>query len=224
MKLRAVVCILWLFAAPGARADEDWQSILAQMPLRTNVTELTTFNYVNVVLSAFQSNDTVKALVFLPGAVDTFFWHRETKVLLTNASPTLLDAVSALTNQTRIRATFRPPLLLLHFSWDPLTPDCEIRDGAMVDKLRQRRFLAHALYNDKDWDFTLPALKKATRAAIAPGRHSRYSYHFYRSSFAAWNLTAWEAVQTFSLATRTTFLLEHGRITFKEDERHLAEP
>jgi len=219
--MHRLVCCLCLVVTFAARAADDWRAALARMPLATNVTELNTFNYASALLGAFGSNETVKALVILPGAVDTFFWHRETKVILTNASPSLLDAVAALTNQTRIRATFRPPLLLLHFDWDTLVPFCEIRDGASVDKLQRRRFVPHALYNDKDWDFTLPILKKAAGVTIAPTRHSRYSYHFYRSTFAAWNLTAWEALQAVSLATRTVFDIEKGKVVFREDERYL---
>jgi len=221
--MRRLGFFIWLITAITVQAaEDDWRAALAQMPLRTGVTELDTSNYVDVMLQAFGSNDTVKALIFQPGAVDTFFWHRETRVLLTNASPSLLDEVVAMTNQTRIRASFRPPLLLLHFDWDPLEPACEIWHGEAVDKIRARPFAAHVLYDDKDWDFTLPVLKKATGITIAPKLHSRYSYHFYRSSFAAWNLNAWEALETVSLATRTVFDVEKRKVTFREDDRYLT--
>ena len=129
--MRQLACILVALSTFTVSAQDEWRSVLAGMPLRTNVTELNTFNYVNTILGAFKSNDTVKALVFMPGAVDTFFWRRETAAQLTNTSPTLLDAVVALTNQTRIRATFRPPWLLLHFDWDPLehATNCSSKAG-----------------------------------------------------------------------------------------------
>ncbi len=214
-----MACILLVLSTFTVRAQDEWRSVLAGMPLRTNVTELNTFNYVNTLLGAFQSNDTVKALVFMPGAVDTFFWQRETAARLTNASPSLLDAVIALTNQTRIRATFRPPWLLLHFDWDPLEPLEQIKDSAAADKIRAKRFPAHAVFNDRDWDYLLPILKKSTGVTVTPKLHSRYSYHFYRSSFAAWNLSSWEALELVSLASKTTFTVEKKKVTFKEDLR-----
>jgi hypothetical protein len=217
--MRRLACVLLLFAAIAARAQDAWRAALAGMPLRTNITQLTTFNYAGAMLGAFRSNDTVKAFVFQPGAVDTFFWRRETTAQLTNASPTLLDAVVALTNQTRVRATFRPPFLLLHFDWDPLEPLSHIKDPATADKLLAKRLPAHAVFNDRDWDYLLPILKKAAGVTVAPKRHSRYSYHFYRSSFAAWNLNAWEALQVVSLATKTTFTVEKKQVTFQEDLR-----
>src|SRR5450631_2184745 len=85
---------------------ETWQDVLGRMPLGTNVAELNRTNCVKIMLPALQSNDVVKALIFMPGATDEFYFHRRGTASLTNASPTLLDAVSALTNQTLIRATF----------------------------------------------------------------------------------------------------------------------
>ena len=217
--MRRLSCILLFLSLLAVHAQEEWRTVLASMPLRTNVTELNTSNYVNTMLGAFQSNDTVKALVFMPGAVDTFFWHRETTVRLTNTSPTLLDAAVALTNQTRICATFRPPWLLLHFDWDPLEPLAQIKEPATVEKIRAKRFPAHVIFNDRDWDYLLPTLKKSTGVTVGPKLHSRYSYHFYRSSFAAWNLNAWEGLELVSLASKTTFTVEKRKVTFKEDLR-----
>ena len=72
------------------------------------------------MLNAFQSNGVVKALIFMPGATDELFFFRRAHATLTNANPSLLDAVAALTNQTHIQAAFQPPLLLLHTTEDAL--------------------------------------------------------------------------------------------------------
>ena len=72
------------------------------------------------MLDAFQSNAVVKALIFMPGATDELYFFRRAHAKLTNANPSLLDAIVALTNQTYIQATFQPPLLLLHTTEDPL--------------------------------------------------------------------------------------------------------
>jgi hypothetical protein len=222
--MRRAANLLLLLAALAARAADNWQTQLGGMPLRTNVTELNATNCVNVVLRAFQSNDVVKAVIFMPGAVDTFFWHRATRANLTNDSPTLLDAIVALTNQTRIHATFTPPFLLLHFDPDPITAQWGFKDAATVDKLKQRHFVTHAIYNDRDWDSMLPILRKAWGVTITPKLHSRYSFHFYRSSFAAWNLSGWEALEAVSLATKTTFIVEKRKLSFTEDFRDMTEP
>ena len=217
--MRGLACLFCLMAALTGRAADDWQTAFARMPLKGNVNELNTSNYAGALLGAFASNGAVKALILMPGAVDTFFWHRETRVILTNTTPSLLDAVVALTNQTRIRATYEPPFLLLRFDWDPVQPLCEVKDGAAIENLRQRLIAYSAVFADKDWDFTLAGLKKAAGMTILPKVHSRYSYHFYRSTFAATDLSAWEAVEAISLSTRTKISVEKRRIIFKEDAR-----
>src|SRR5438552_1232256 len=93
-------------------ARQTWQTALGQMPLLVS-TPLDRTNCVETMLRAFRSNEAVKALIFMPGATDEFYMFKRANVSLTNSAPTLLDAVSALANQTLVRATFRPPFLLL---------------------------------------------------------------------------------------------------------------
>src|SRR3989442_12493182 len=121
--MRRTLCSL-IFALPvlSLRATDTWETALIRMPLNADVTYLNRTNCVELFLRAFQSNDVVKALIFMPGATDEFYFFRRVKAVLTNTSPTLLNAVQALTNQTRIRLTFRPPLLLLHAAEDPVEP------------------------------------------------------------------------------------------------------
>ena len=78
------------------------------------MTRLDETNCVPVMLKAFQRNPAVKALIFMPGATDEFYFFHRAQVHFTNSAPTLFDAVFALTNHTRICATFHPPFLLLH--------------------------------------------------------------------------------------------------------------
>ena len=225
MRARKTVCLcVCLLLGPGtvvAEAADLWQTALARMPLGANVTELNATNYVKIMLGAFQSNGAVKALVFLPGATDEFYWNHGTKAKLTNDAPSLLDAVNALTNQTRIRAVFRPPLLLLRTDSDPAEPQGVIKDAPTARRIMQRRFVAHAIYNDRDWEALRPMLRKTCRVDFSPGMYSRFSFHFYRHSFAAWNLTGWEALEVVSLADKTTFTVEEGQVIFQEDQRGL---
>lgn len=208
----------------AASAAEDWQSALRQMPLGTSVAELNRTNCVKIMLNAFQSNSVVKALIFMPGATDEFYMFRRAGAKLTNAAPSLLDAVEALTNQTLIRATFRPPLLLLHTDEDPLDPLSEIKHTETANKIRQTQFVSHVVYNDRDWDFLLPILKKKLHARFSPKMYSRDSWHFYRHSFAAWNLNGWEALQSIALAGKTKFTVDKKMVIFEGDERTLVEP
>ena len=221
---RIILCLLLCLVGLGAGAEESWQAALARMPLGINVTQLNRTNCVDLMLRAFQSNDVVKALIFMPGATDEFYMFRRAKANLTNQSPSLLDAVSALTNQTLIRATFLPPLLLLHSDEDPLEPLIKVEHQSTADRLKQARFTAHTLYNDRDWDFLQPVLKKTLTMDIRPWRYSPDSWHFYRHSFAAWNLSGWEALETATMAGKSRFTVRKRQVVFECDRRVRATP
>jgi len=193
------------------------------MPLGANVTQLTRTNCVGVFWRAFQSNGVVKALILMPGATDTWYMFQPAKVTLTADNPSLLDAITALTNQTRIRAAFRPPLLLLHTEVDLLEPVIKVEDPPTAAKLKQARFVPHAVYNDRDWDFLQPILRKRLKTAMRPWRYSKNSWHFYRHSFAAWDLTGWEALEAAALAAKTTCTVSRNKVVFEVDMR-LPEP
>src|ERR1035438_813775 len=117
-----ILCLSLCLLQFALGAAETWQAALSRMPLGTNATQLNRTNCVGIMLRAFQSNDVVKALIFLPGATDEFYFFRRARANLPDRPASLLDAVSALTNQTLLRATFRPPLLLLHTKEDFLEP------------------------------------------------------------------------------------------------------
>jgi hypothetical protein len=194
------------------------------MPLGTNIMELNRTNCVGILLRAFQSNDVVKALIVMPGATDEFYFFRRARAALTNSPASLLDAVSALTNQTLIRATFRPPFLLLHTGEDILEPAFRIEHPATADKLRQARFVAHGVYNDRDWDYLRTVLKTSLRTDMRPLAYSHDSWHFYRHSFAAWNLSGWEALEAAALAGQTSFTVRSKRVVFELDTRPRIAP
>lgn len=224
---------LWLVLGRTALcASEPWQEALSTMPLGTNVTQLDRINCVPLLLSAFQSNPVVKALVFMPGATDEFYMFRRAKAALTNTNPTLLDAITALTNQTLIRVAFQPPFLLLCSDEDPLDLKIQILHQPTVDRIRQTRFLPHLCAVDQDWDAIQPLIKRTCKIEVLPWRYSRNSWHFYRHSFAAWNLTGWEALQVVALAGKTgftvsrtmNFVLPQSRLVFEADTRARSIP
>ena len=222
--MRIFVSLCLALAGFNASAEDSWQSALARMPLGTNITQLNRTNCVVALLNAFGSNDVVKGLVFMPGATDEFYMFKRAKAALTNISPTLLDAVNALTNQTLIRATFRPPLLLLHTDEDPLDPVAEIKDAETEVKIEWTPFVGHAVYYDRDWDFLLPILTKTLKMKFTPIPHSRNSWHFYRHSFAEWNLNGREVLDAVALAGKTSFTVERKKVSFRGDERVRAVP
>ena len=229
----SIICFFFVCLAPSLLlAAELWESALTRMPLENRVTELNRTNCVDVMLKAFQSNEVVRALIFMPGATDEFYMFKRARAQLTNASPTLLDAVSALTNQTLIKATFRSPFLLLHTDEDPLEPLIAIESESAAEKLRQTRFVSHGICNDWDWDFIQPILRESIKVDIRPWRYSRASWHFYRHSFAAWNLSGWEALEAVASAGKTSFTVRRKslvdfrqiEVDFKPDARVRSVP
>lgn len=223
LKLHIYAALLGLvqFAAQGG---ESWEAALSRMPLRSSTTQLNRTNCVDIMLRAFQSNQVVKALIFMPGATDEFYMFRRARAELTNNSPSLLDAIAALTNQTLIRATFFPPLLLLHTNEDPLEPVIVVDDPATRERLERGRSLLHAFCNDRDWDFMEPLLRKSLKTDIRPWRYQLASWHFYRHSFAAWGLTGWEALEAVALAGKTKCTVRRKQVIFEVDTRIRALP
>jgi hypothetical protein len=199
--------------------DGSWQEELAQMPLRTSATELNRTNCVQIMLNAFQSNHVVKALVFMPGATDEFYLFRRARAVLTNGNSTLLEAIGALTNQTLIRATFRPPLLLLHTEEDSIEPANSVQDQRTAEGLKRDRRIAHLSCNDRDWDFLEPILKHSLKIALRPWRYSSKSWHFYRHNFAAWDVDGMEALEIAAFAGKSKFTLHRSEAFFEPDPR-----
>jgi len=217
---RIFILLAWLSRA--AFADESWQSALSAMPLgvpQSGLTELNRTNCVTLMLNAFQSNDVVKALVFMPGATDEFYFFRRAHAMLTNLNPSLLDAVTALTNQTYIQATFQPPLLLLHTTEDALEGFATVKNESTAAKLRLRLVPGRLIFNDADWEKLRSVLDWKLRVGLRPDPDAPETWHFYRHSFAACGVTQWEMLETIALAGKTTFTLNWLTVQFQPDAR-----
>jgi hypothetical protein len=213
-----------LLAIPPLWAQPSWQEEFAKMPLTERAPELDRHNCVRVMLNSFRRNPATQALIFMPGATDEFYFFRRARATLTGAAPTLLDAVSALTNQTHIVATFQPPFLLLHTAEDPLEPLAVVEDQRTADRIRKRNFERHAVFNDRDWDFVQPILSFDLDTRMSPGLHAAASNHFFRHSLAEFDLTGWDGLRAVALAGKTRFTVKKGRIVFEGDLRYLARP
>jgi hypothetical protein len=229
---RLAAWMLWVSLQVGALAAEPWQQALGEMPLPAGLRELNRTNCVRVVLQGLRSNNVVKGIVFMPGATDEFYMFRRARAQLAGGPQTLLDGVAALTNQTLIRATFRAPLLLLHTDEDPLEPIIQVEHEASATRLRAMPFQPYALYDDRDWDVLQPILQKTLKAEVRPWRHTYDSWHFYRHSFAGWNLSGWEALEAVALAGKTRITVRRKKgisfrpllLVFEGDERVRATP
>ncbi len=211
---------VWMAAlASPLAAQTTWQEEFAKMPLTEKVSELNRHNCVKVMLGSLQRNPAVKALIFMPGATDEFYFFRRARAALTNSAPTLLDAVSALTNQTYIRATLRPPFLLMRTDEDPLDPIIVIQDPRTADRLQKKHFEKHGVFNDRDWDFMQPILSFDLDTKMFPVLHSHESHHFFRHSFAEFDLNGWDALRAVALAGKTGFTVQRKKVVFTGDTR-----
>jgi len=209
MKIAArLVVIGWLMAISiTSPAQETWQSALSRM------------NCVALMLNAFQSNAIVKALVFMPGATDELYFYRRVHAKVTNANPSLLDTVAALTNQTYIRATFRPPLLLLHTSEDNLDVIAVEKNKSATAKLKRKTISSRIVLEDADWDGVRAAVSKKLSVGLRPFSDAPDSWHFYRHNFAACGVTQWEMLETIALADKTKFTVHWLTADFQLDQR-----
>jgi hypothetical protein len=222
--IRLLVCFVFgALVATGARGA-GWADAVAKMPLAQAVPELNRTNAVALMLGAFRENDTVKALIFMPGATDELYFFDRDLAKLTNAAPTLLDAISAYTNQTRILVKFAPPFLLLHSKEDPLEPVITVEHARTAEKLASRKFDRHAFYNDAPW----PVIKKdygfAMNVFMWPEPYADSANHFYRHTFAGWNLTGMEALEAIVLSGKTTVTIERGKLSFAPNPMFMERP
>lgn len=200
-------------------AQETWPEALARMPLASGPVRLDRTNCARLLLGGFQSNTTVKALIFMPGATDDLYFFKRARAVVTNAHPTLYDAVVALTNQTHLRAVFRPPLLLLYSEEDVLNLDITIQHQRTADKLKAGKPLPHIESYDRDWTHLLKQIKRGIGPTLLPYEGTAGSWHFYRHTFAGWNLTPWETLEACALAGKTRFTVQRHRVVFELDPR-----
>jgi hypothetical protein len=214
---------MFLLVSP-LRAQSAWQDEFAKMPLTEKVTALDRHNCVRVVLNSFKRNPAVKAVIFMPGATDELYFFHRVHAGVTNDSPTLLDAVAALTNQTYIRATMLPPFLILHTDEDPLEPIIVVQDQHTADRIRKKHFEKHGVFNDRDWDFMQPILSFDLDTKMRPDVGKHASYHFFRHSFAEYDLNGWDALRAVALAGKTGFTITRKKVTFQGDDRYMAIP
>lgn len=211
--------LLLLLAHSGWAAAASWTDVLSRMPLGPNVSVLNHTNCAQALLGSFQSNTAAKALIFMPGATDELYFFKRVQVSLTNAVPSLLDAVVALTNQSPLRVTFRAPFVLLYSGEDVLDLDFKVQHESTAKKLQAGKPLPQILAIDRDWTQLLRLMKRRIPATLLPYEGTTGSWHFYRHTFVGWNLTPWEALEAAALAGKTKFTVIRRGVVFEVDPR-----
>lgn len=219
MKLSLSVWLLLATLRSAWASETAWPEAFSRMPLGPNISMLNHTNCAQLLLGGFQSNATAKALIFMPGATDELYFFRRVQVCVTNANPSLLDAVQALTNQSPLRVTFRAPFVLLYSGEDVLDLDFKVEHGGTEKKLKAGKPLPRLLAIDRDWTQLLRLMKKQIPATLLPYERTQGSWHFYRHTFAGSNLTPWEALEAAALAGKTKFTVIRGGVVFEVDPR-----
>jgi hypothetical protein len=218
MTLRLILLLLVL-ARGAVVAEESWTHALGRMPLVTNVSVLNHTNCPQILLPSFQSNAMAKALIFMPGATDELYFFKRVHVTITNERPSLLDALVALTNQSPLRLTFRAPFVLLYSGEDVLELDFKVAHEGTLKKLQAGKPLPHLQAIDRDWTQLLGLMKKKIPATLLPYERTTGSWHFYRHTFAGWNLTPWEVMEAAALTGKTQFTVVRRGVVFEVDPR-----
>ncbi len=218
MKFRTTLALLLLVRSAWA-AGEPWPAALSRMPLGTNISVLNHSNCAQVLLGGFQSNATTKALIFMPGATDELYFFRRVQVNLTNPAPSILDAIMALTNQSSLRVTFRTPFVLLYSGEDVLDLDFKVKHQGTEKKLKAGMPLPQLTAIDRDWTQLLGMMQRKIPATLLPYEGTTGSWHFYRHTFAGWNLTPWEVLEVSALAGKTKFTVVRSGVVFEVDPR-----
>ena len=220
-----VVLLLWLLIGHWEiRAEETWPTVLSRMPLGNGPVQLNRTNCAQLVLGAFQSNATVKALIFMPGATDELYFFKRAQATVTNAEPSLYDAIVALTNQSHLRVIFRSPFLLIHSEEDVLNLDITIQHERTAERLNTGKPVPHVKVFDRDWTQLVKQIKRRIGPTLIPYEGTSDSWHFYRHTFASWNLSQWETLEACALAGKTKFTVIRNGVIFQLDERMGAVP
>ena len=211
----------------GLRAEEDWSTVLKGIPLQLFNSRLDRTNCVELILKSFRSNSVVKGIVFLPGATDELYLTRRVEPRLASPDPSLLEGIQSITNGGFIRATFRPPFLLLHRDSDPLEPIIVQDPGVTARPFTQKGPAPELFYLDRNWEKIQPDLRRWLGISVIPASGSRESWHFYRHNIRGFQLSAHEIVEAVCLSGKIQAAINrHGgllrnriQIVFSPDTR-----
>ncbi len=193
-----------------ARAALDAMPLPAAPPL-------TRSNAIRLILQSFAANDTIRAVVVLPGAVDDFHLvHRETPLPAIPAR-TLAGALEMLTNATAWRLTFDPvnARLLIHSATDRLRPAVQIEGSGVEARLQRRRSRSKLKWIDARWPSVQPALEQALGRWVKPQAEAEEAGHFERVNLAGQGLSELELLEAVSLASGARLVVSRREVRFE---------
>src|SRR5687767_3712380 len=114
---------------------QDWQSHFGNIPIRTKSFRAHLTPPVELILTNFQPTTELRAVVLMPGAADRLYFYDWGEVTLPE-NPTLLDAVTALTNAADLRVFVAPPFLLIGRESDNPSDPLSIAGAISTEKLK----------------------------------------------------------------------------------------
>jgi hypothetical protein len=209
--MRTLLAALFLCVSIYA---EDWQTAFAKIPINTTSFRAHLTPPVDLVLTNFRPTSEIRAIVLMPGAADRLYFYDWGNVKLP-PNPTLLDAITALTNAADLRIFVAPPFLLIGMTYDnpndPLTVTPPSKAALPDRKIRGRTY-----FLDRPYDRVLPKAEKFTKLKFIPTRTSADSWHYYRLSFVGYDLSAEELLRALAYGTKTTVAIDRKRAKFTE--------
>lgn len=205
-------------------AAAQWESELGKMPLAGGTAELGRMDAIPRMLKSFQKNPAVKGLVFMPGATDEFYFFKRAKIKVAGSSPTLMDALVALTNQNPVLLKYEAPFVVVYTAEDPNPMLLEVKDEKTAAKLKNTGFAKEVKYSDKDWDTAYKSIRYNFNTRLEPAPKSHESNHFFRYHITAYELTNWEMMHALCLAGKTKVSVERNKVVFLSDPRIKGRP
>jgi hypothetical protein len=196
---------------------QDWQSDFAKIPIHTRNFRAHLTPPVELILTNFQPTAEIRAVVLMPGAADRLYFYDWGEVTLPE-NPTLLDAVTALTNAADLRVFVAPPFLLIGRSYDDPSDPLSIAANVSIEKLKlnERKLRGRTYFLDRSYDRVVPRAEKISRLKLKPSRRSSASWHFYRLAFVGYDLTAAEFLQAVAYGTKCSVVIDRKSATFTQ--------
>jgi hypothetical protein len=211
-----IVLLSFLLCGLSPKAD-DWQTAFSKIPIRATKFSSHLTPPVELILTNFQPTTEIRAIVLMPGAADHLYFYDWGEVTLP-ANPTLLDAITALTNKADLRIFAAPPFLLIGMQYDNPVDPLAIDSDTSIDKLKlnTRKKPGRAYYLDCPYDRLVRDAEKLTHLRLKPSRSDPASWHYYRLSFVGYDLTAAEFLRVIAYGTKTSVHIQKRRAIFVE--------
>jgi hypothetical protein len=208
MRLLALLLLL-----VSTRAD-DWRETLARTPFPRTSFKAYQTEPVELILKAFRPEGELRGVVLMPAAADQLYFFDWGRVDLAG-SPSLLDALNALTNKAEMTYSFVAPFLLIHLARDTTSDPVTFAADA-PPTLQSRKRARKTFYLDRPYDKILSEFKWTTGLNAIPDSRSPDSYHYYRLAFVGYYLSPPEYIRAVGFGTKTSVRVEKKRVVFQE--------